>query len=790
MKFTFKGLLCPLLLVLFGGVRLSAADFKIEGGHFLYNGAPVQLICGEMHYPRVAKEYWRDRMRRARAMGINTISTYVFWNIHERQPGVFDFEGQADLAQFVRTAGEEGLFVILRPGPYVCAEWDFGGYPYWLQLDKEMVWRSDDVRFMNACERYITRLGKELSGLTASHGGPIILVQVENEYGSYGNDSVYLRKLRSMIQQAGFDVPTITCDGAGQMGNGSIAGSLPTVNGAVGEDIMRTVDRYRPGGPYFVAEFYPAWFDVWGNPHSHRDWKQPARQLDWMLGHGVSVSMYMFHGGTNFGYTNGANTAYGYQPQPTSYDYDAPLGENGNITAKYRAFREVVQKHLPAGKQLPDIPEENAVSTFRPITFRKSAPLSAAFFERVQSAHPLTMEQLHQDFGYIHYETVVAEAVRGMLRITDLRDYAVVLVNGKYVGSLDRRHHQNKMAVDLPAGARLEILVENVGRVNYGEDLLHNLKGITEKVTIDGREIRNWTMTPLPLYNLTGEIKRYRSPFNFRKFLRAFRESSLPSDSVEAPQFHLGEFELEQQGDLFLDMRGWNKGAVWVNGHSIGKFWNIGPQQTLYVPAPWVKKGKNRIILFEMEGNGQRTLSSLPHPILNQPGHDRHKPVARQRPSQGTPLLDAGDLVASIEMKKEAGKQHFDLPTEVTLRHLCIEIASGYDGANSCLSQLELFDKEGKSVAKDKWSIVYVNSEETPESCAEMLIDEDPASFWHSAWKQKRVPFPHRIIIDLGEIITIGGIELSQRHPGMPGNVRRVNLYGRPQFFLFEKNKK
>ena len=273
-----------LVAVLWGFVLSSfAKDFRIEGSQFLLDGKPIQLICGEMHYPRVAQEYWRDRIRRAKAMGINTISTYVFWNIHERRPGVFDFEGQADLRKFIRIAGEEGMHVVLRPGPYVCAEWDFGGYPYWLQKNPQMVWRSNDAAFLEACERYIMRLGKELADLTVTKGGPILLVQVENEYGSYSNDRVYLGKLRDFIVKAGFDVPLITCDGAGQMPNGYLEGTLPTVNGAVGSDIMKAIDRFHPGGPYFVAEFYPAWFDVWGKRHSRRDFRSPASQLDWML---------------------------------------------------------------------------------------------------------------------------------------------------------------------------------------------------------------------------------------------------------------------------------------------------------------------------------------------------------------------------------------------------------------------------------------------------------------------------------------------------------------------------
>lgn len=771
--------LFPILLSLIGFLTVQGQDFKIENGKFLVNGKSTQFVCGEMHYPRIPQEYWRDRIRRAKAMGINTVSTYVFWDIHERKPGVFDFSGQADLAKFIKICGEEDMYVILRPGPYVCAEWDFGGYPYWLQLEKDMVWRSDNPAFLKACERYITRLGQEVSHLTFKNGGPILMVQVENEYGSYDNDKVYLGKLRDMLEKAGFNVPFITCDGAGQMPNGYLEGALPTVNGAVGEDVKRTIDRFHKGGPYFVAEFYPAWFDVWGKAHSRRDYKSPAEQLDWMLGHDISVSMYMFHGGTNFCYTNGANTSYGYEPQPTSYDYDAPLGEYGNPTPKYYAFREVIQKHLPAGEVLPEVPALNPISTFASVELNEQAPLSAAFTERKESERPLTMEEMGVDFGYIHYETVLPRAMKGSLVLKELRDYAVVMVDGKTIGSLDRRHRQNKMDVDIPAGGKLEILVENVGRVNYGPDLLHNLKGITKKVTIGGREVKGWTVTPLPLYASVAKGGDAQKALQ-----KAFApvEKTAPS----SPTFYRGTFKLDKAGDLFLDTRGWSKGAVWVNGHSIGKYWDVGPQHTLYVPGPWVKKGKNEIIVLDIEPNGHHSVAGLAAPILDSLGIDRNRRVAAKREEMGKPILDQGDIILQGTMKAERGMQGFTLASPATLRHICIEVTSSYDGENSCLSEMDLLDANGKTIAKDQWKVVYVSSEEPVEGDAEQLFDDTDNTYWHSKWNGERKPYPHVVIIDLGEIQTIGGIRLSQRQSVTPGAVKDFRLYGRPQFFLFK----
>ena len=754
-----------------------AQEFKIENGKFLLDGKPQQFICGEMHYPRIPQEYWRDRIRRAKAMGINTVSTYVFWNIHERQPGVFDFKGQADLAKFIKICGQEGMHVILRPGPYVCAEWDFGGYPYWLQNETGMVWRSDNPAFLAACKRYIDRLGKEVASLTVTHGGPILMVQVENEYGSYASDKVYLGKLRDMLRDAGFDVPLITCDGAGQMPNGYVEGALPTINGAVGQEVITTIDRYHKGGPYFVAEFYPAWFDVWGKAHSRRDHHNPAEQLDWMLGHDISVSMYMFHGGTNFAYTNGANNSYGYEPQPTSYDYDAPLGEYGNPTPKYYAFREVIQRHLPDGVTLPDVPALNPIATFPTVALTESAPLSAAFTKRIHSERPLTMEAAGTDFGYIHYETTIPTATKGTLLLKEVRDYAVVSVDGKIVGSLDRRHRQNKIEVDIPAGAKLEILVENVGRVNYGPDLLKNLKGITEAVLLNDKEIHGWTVTPLPLY--ASVAKGGDAQKGLKKAFRPV--SGIPDE----PTFFHGTFHLDQAGDVFLDTRGWCKGAVWVNGHSIGKYWHVGPQHTLYVPGPWLRKGKNEVIVLDIEPTGHHSVTGLSAPILDSLGVDKNRRVAAKREALGTPILDAGDVIATLQMEQKAGPQQFALSQPATLRHICLEITSSYDGENSCLSELTLLGADGQPVGKDAWKVVYVSSEEPIEGDAEQLFDTDANTYWHSRWNGNRLPYPHILIIDLGEIQTISGICLSQRQDVMPGAVKDIKVYGRPQFFLF-----
>ena len=765
-----------LLLLLAMVLGLSSCStqkhtFEIKDNKFLYDGEKVQLICGEMHYPRIPVEYWRDRMQRAKAMGLNTVSAYVFWAVHEPQPGEFNFEGQADIARFVEIAAEEGLFVLLRPGPYVCAEFDFGGYPYWLQNDSTLKWRSDNPAFLAACERYLNALGKELAPHTVTNGGNIIMVQVENEYGSYSNDKVYLGKLAEMIKNAGFNVPLMTCDGSGQMPNGYIPGILPTVNGAVGDDIMKSIDRYWPGGPYFVAEFYPAWFDVWGLPHSAVDYKGPAAQLDWMLKNDVSVSIYMFHGGTNFAYTNGANTNNGsYEPQPTSYDYDAPLGEYGNAYPKYHAFREVIQRNLPKGVTLPPVPADNPTTTFAEVELTEWAPLSIAYGKQVDAERPLTFEAMMQDYGYMHYRTTIAAPDSGKLVIDELRDYAVVILNGKVVGSIDRRFHQNSIALNVTEpNSVLEILVENGGRVNYGKDLVNNLKGITKGVTFNGNELTGWKTTSLPLHR--ADVDKFVFP-------KVRYEGNLPG-------FCRGTFTVDKVGDTFIDMTGWGKGAVWVNGRSLGKFWGIGPQQTMYLPAPWLNEGENEIVVFEMESTGKRTLCGVDKPILNVLGPDKNA-FKTTRQYNRVPVLDEYDGIYKGTLEKKTGWQEFTFDGMKTLRHLCIDIQSTYDGKNSCICEIELLDENGNPIGKKKWEIVHTNTEALGEGVAEDMIDGDVATYWHSAWKKDVKQLPHQIIIDLGNIRTVKGFRIYMRDVNLPGCIKDFRLYGRPQFFLYE----
>jgi beta-galactosidase len=582
--------------------------FTLNDTAFLLDGRPFLMISGEMHYTRVPREAWRARLRMAKAMGLNTIGTYVFWNVNEPEKGKFDFSGNNDIAAFVRAAQEEGLWVVLRPSPYVCAEWEFGGYPYWLENEAGLVVRSREPKYLEEYRKYIMELGKQLAPLQVGRGGNILMVQIENEYGSYGGDKEYLEANRRLFVEAGFDGMLYTCDPVKDIAKGYLPGLLPAVNGLLTPaDIRSVVNRYHGGkGPYYVAEWYPAWFDWWGEPHHTVPVGRYAKELDTLLSNGISINMYMFHGGTTRGFMNGANdydTSF-YQPQTSSYDYDAPLDEAGNPTEKFMKFRAVIQKHLPAGVVLPDVPPAKPVVEVPAVKWVGSALLFGVLPRPVVSDRPKSFEDLGQAYGYVLYRTVMDGGDAGVLRLGGLRDYGIVFVNGKRVGILDRMLKQDSLSLALPPGkVRVDILVENMGRVNFGPNLLKNKKGIVGEVKWKGRVVKGWEMYSLPFSNVEGVVS-----------------GGPVSDGAvkDGPVIRKGVFELEEPGDTYLDMSSWGKGCVWVNGHHLGRYWRKGPQQTIYVPVEWLKKGKNEIVVLELIKPEQTQLSAIGKPVLDQ----------------------------------------------------------------------------------------------------------------------------------------------------------------------------
>jgi beta-galactosidase len=582
----------------------NSHTFALSDSSFVLDGKPFVIISGEMHYPRVPREAWRQRMKMARAMGLNTIGTYVFWNLHEPQKGKFDFSGNNDVAEFVKIAKEEGLWVILRPSPYVCAEWEFGGYPYWLQNEEGLVVRSKESRYLKEYRDYILAIGKQLAPLQINHGGNILMVQVENEYGSYGNDKEYLAINEQLFKEAGFDGLLYTCDPVPDLVKGHLPGLLPAVNGVDNPGKVKSLIKglNKGKGPFFIAEWYPAWFDWWGAPHHKVPAEKYTGKLDSVLSAGISINMYMFHGGTTRGFMNGANfkDTTPYEPQISSYDYDAPLDEAGNATDKFMKFRAVIQKHLPGGEQLPAVPAAKPAMAVPVIELTAETAVADILPAGRKNPGPLTFEDLNQDYGFVWYRTVLDGGRSGVLKIKAVRDYAVVMLNGTRAGILDRRLNEDSLALTLPAGkVTLDILVENLGRINFGPNLLKNKKGITEEVLFAGTVVKNWEMFSLPFQDITG---------------LSFKGKYKPADT---PVIRKGTFKLDSVADTYLDMRQWGKGIVWVNGKNLGRYWEIGPQQTVYVPAEWLKKGSNEIVVVELLKSGQRQIQGLKTPVLS-----------------------------------------------------------------------------------------------------------------------------------------------------------------------------
>ncbi|HMV07931.1 MAG TPA: beta-galactosidase [Cyclobacteriaceae bacterium] len=601
-----------LLLVALSCCTSQKHTFQIAEGEFRYDNKPIKIYSGEMHYGRIPREYWQHRLQMAKAMGLNAVCTYVFWNYHETAPGTWDFKsGNRDLAAFIKAAQKEGLLVILRPGPYACAEWEFGGYPWWLQNNKDLVIRANNKPFLDSCRVYINRLADQVRDLQVTKGGPVIMVQAENEFGSYvaqrkdiplDEHKKYSAAIHSMLLEAGIEVPLFTSDGSWLFEGGSIKGALPTANGEDNIDKLKeVVNQYNNNhGPYMVAEFYPGWLDHWTEPFVKVSADQVVQQTEKYVKNGVSFNFYMVHGGTNFGFTSGANYTkeFDIQPDITSYDYDAPISEAGWATEKYKAVRDLLKKYVQY--EVPEIPAPIPV-----IAPSINLTTSANFFDIKKTVQPvvsdsvLTFEQLNQGHGYVLYSRTFGKGVSGKLRVPGLRDYATVYVNDKRVGVLNRINKLYELDIEIPANGRLDLLVENMGRINYGANIVFNTKGIISPVLINGETI-------------TGSWQMYKLPMEHQPAVKG--ATAVPY----VPVFYSGQFNISETGDVFFDMRGWGKGIVFVNGHHIGRYWSVGPQQTLYVPGCWLKKGHNEVVIFEqLNDTPQTVLKTVAQPILD-----------------------------------------------------------------------------------------------------------------------------------------------------------------------------
>ena len=562
--------------------------FLLSATDFILDGQPFQIISGEMHPARIPAEYWRHRVQMAKAMGCNTIAAYIFWNYHESEEGIYDFTtGNHNLREFFKIVQEEGMWLIVRPGPYVCAEWEFGGIPPYLLRIPDIKVRCMDSRYMAAAERYISKLAEEIKPFMITRGGPIMMMQIENEYGSYGNDRNYMLRLKEVWKAAGVDIATFTGDGATEymLEAGSLPGSAVGLDpGSTQADFDRAATM-NPGVPVFSSETYPGWLTHWGEEWIRPDTAQLLKDVKFLMDNKKSFNLYVLHGGTNFGFTAGANSGgKGYEPDVTSYDYDAPVSEQGQATPKYMALRKLIGSYLPKGKKLPVVPTPIPVMEILPIALQPFTSIWDKLPRPVLSVQPKPMEAFGQDYGFILYSTELIGHKAGKLVVTDIHDYATVFLNGVYVGKLDRREGIN--SINLPVSnvknPVLEILVEGMGRINFAEYMIDR-KGITDRVTLNGMTLMNWKVYNLPMD---------------KKYIFELRSSG--ATQKKPGIFFRGNFFITKSGDTFFDITNYTKGIVWINGHNLGRYWNIGPQKRLYCPESWLYEGANEILIFDL----------------------------------------------------------------------------------------------------------------------------------------------------------------------------------------------
>lgn len=579
------------------------STFEIKETFYL-DGKPFRIISGSIHYFRVVPEYWRDRLEKLKSIGMNTVETYIPWNMHEPEKGKFVFDGLCDVVKFVKLAEELGLYVILRPSPYICAEWEFGGLPGWLLSGEGMRLRVSDPVFMKHVQDYYQVLLPILKPLQITEGGNVILMQIENEYGYFGNDRQYMEQMRDLLHAGGIKVPLITSDGPTDesLEGGSVEGALPTGNfGSHTKERFEILKKHVKGGPLMCAEFWVGWFDHWGNGgHMRGNLNQSAADLDEMLRTG-HVNVYMFIGGTNFGFMNGSNYYDALTPDVTSYDYDAVLTEAGDFTEKYRVYREIIGKYAPVPqvefstkiikKAYGSVKETGKVGLFQAL--RDIA-------EPMESVSTRSMERLGQYYGYILYASKIQNEHRlEKIRLHRANDRANIFLQGKRLLDLYDREllEEHKISAEAEPGDELCILMENMGRVNFGPGMEEQRKGIDGCVQINGHMHHHWQQYCLPLDNLEK-----------LDFSRGYTEG--------LPAFYRFELQAEETGDTFLELEGWGKGCVFVNGFNIGRFWEIGPQKRLYIPAPLLRPGKNEIIVFETEGRSTGEISFLSEPDI------------------------------------------------------------------------------------------------------------------------------------------------------------------------------
>ncbi|MGJ9383759.1 beta-galactosidase [Salipaludibacillus sp. CF4.18] len=563
-----------------------------KGEQFMLHGEPFRILSGSIHYFRVVPEYWEDRLDKLKQCGFNTVETYIPWNFHEPKKGDFRFEGMADVERFIQLAAEKGLYVIVRPSPYICAEWEFGGLPAWLLKDKNMEVRCVNEDYMRHLKDYFDMLLPKLAPLQISNGGPVIAMQIENEYGAYGNDKEYLEENKQLYLEKGIDVLLFTSDGPDMIKDGSLPDVLTTLNfGSKVKEAYGLLDEFKPGSPKFCAEFWIGWFDSWGNDHHTRTADNTADVLQEMLYAGGSMNFFMFHGGTNFHFYNGANRYETYDPTITSYDYDSLLTESGEITDKYREVQKVLHgfkgQSVPAEKSAsPVLLKESSITMSKSVSLFDTLSTVGRY---VKHKTPLSMEGLDQSYGYVLYRTIISGKGTYKIDLEPMRDRGFIYINGEYVKTYYRNDAEKEISFDFPEETNtLEIFVENMGRVNYGKHL-KDRKGIEENLWINNQFMFDWEMYAIELEDFELDFSK--------------------KEDQRFPQFFEGVLHVNEPGDTFVKLEGWKKGNVFVNGFNLGRYWEIGPQKTLYLPGPLLKKGANTVQILELEGSASKDIS-------------------------------------------------------------------------------------------------------------------------------------------------------------------------------------
>ena len=773
---------------------------------FLLNGEPFIVKAAEVHYPRIPRPYWEHRIKMCKALGMNAVCIYIFWNIHEQREGQFDFTGNNDVAEFCRLAQKNGLYVIVRPGPYVCAEWEMGGLPWWLLKKKDIRLRERDPYFMERVKIFEEKVGEQLKPLTIQNGGPIIMIQVENEYGSYGEDKPYVSEIRDCLRGIyGKELSLFQCDWSSNFEKNGLDDLTWTMNFGTGaniDDQFRRLGQLRPNAPKMCSEFWSGWFDKWGARHETRPAKDMVDGMDEMLSKGISFSLYMTHGGTSFGHWAGANSP-GFAPDVTSYDYDAPINEYGQATPKFWELRKMMQKYdergfpLSGGRKggLPAVPKAPMpIVTVPKFELKEFAPLLSALIKPVNGSLK-TFEEMDMGWGTMMYSTRLPEITSQSVLTGEFHDYAQVFIDKKYIGKIDRV--KNEKSLTIPAvkkGAELIIIAEGMGRINFGR-AIKDFKGIVGNVTLttenDDVEMvltpKNWTNVAIPDDYETakkalemvkgvndkvaaGEVKGSVPALAFTQDY----EGSKKLGDIMKPGYHRGYFNLSKVGDTFLNFETWGKGQVYVNGHAMGRIWSIGPQQTLYVPGCWLKKGKNEIIVLDVVGPREAVVWGQAEPELNKlqlEKSNKHNNIGDK------PDLNSQQPIANGQFKAGNGWQTIQFGKSAKGRYLAIEcLSTQKDNDRVAIAELYLQGQDGKRLSRESWTTKYANSEEeNGNHTGDKVFDLQESTYWQT---EKSASAPHLLVIDLGSEQTVKALEyLPRAEQGAPGSIKDFKVY-------------